>query len=163
MIAGAGPQYTELEQGGYFDHWSLSARVQLRYKFAPCVDGRHVRKIHFRGIGLFRRRQYASGAPWYTRVRSDAPGNSLATWATPITRNFRIRRVGVAAGSYDEGSAGAVFRKHLGRLTTFLPRYRFSEVAFNVPVTIEGNTGRIAQRHIGTMGVEWHPTPTRIE
>ena len=37
------------------------------------------------------------------------------------------------AASYDEGSAGAVFRKHLGRTYDFFAAYRFSEVAFNVP------------------------------
>jgi len=68
-----------------------------------------------------------------------------------------------AAASYDEGSAGAVFRKHLGRTYDFFAAYRFSEVAFNVPVTFGGSTGRISHRNVGSIGVEWHPTPTRIE
>ena len=71
--------------------------------------------------------------------------------------------VGVDAGSYNEGSAGGVFRKHLGRLWDVFAAYRFSEVAFNVPVTLEGNTGRVSQRNVFSVGIEWHPTPTRIE
>jgi hypothetical protein len=71
--------------------------------------------------------------------------------------------VGVNASNYDEGFAGAVFRKHLGRSYDFFAAYRFSEVAFNVPACFGGSCGNNAQQHIGTVGVEWHPRPTRIE
>jgi hypothetical protein len=77
--------------------------------------------------------------------------------------------VGVPASSYDEGSVGAVFRKHLGRSYDFFAAYRFSEVDFSAPLSGStfcaggGTCGRIAQRQVGTIGVEWHPTPTRIE
>jgi hypothetical protein len=69
------------------------------------------------------------------------------------------------ATSYDEGSAGVVLRKHLGRSYDVFGSYRFSEVDFNVPPGRPGvpGTGKLAQRHIGTIGVEWHPRPTRIE
>jgi hypothetical protein len=70
---------------------------------------------------------------------------------------------GVPAGSYNEGSAGGVFRKHLGRLWDFFVAYRFSEVAFSNTVTLDGNTGRVSQRNVASIGIEWHPTPTRIE
>jgi hypothetical protein len=71
--------------------------------------------------------------------------------------------LGVPASTYDEGSAGVILRKHYGRSYDFFAAYRFSEVAFDVPVCIVGSCGRIDRRHIGTVGVEWHPAPTRIE
>ena len=70
---------------------------------------------------------------------------------------------GLPASSYNEGSAGAVFRKHFGRTYDFFAAYRFSEVAFNVPVCLVGDCGRVDQRHIVSVGVEWHPTPKRID
>jgi hypothetical protein len=70
---------------------------------------------------------------------------------------------GVNAAYYDEGSAGAIFRKHLGHTYDFFAAYRFSEVAFDVPVCFSGSCGNTSQRHVGTVGVEWHPRPTRIE
>jgi hypothetical protein len=69
----------------------------------------------------------------------------------------------VDAGSYNNGSAGFVLRKHLGRTFDFFSSYRFSELAFNVPVSIGGSSGRISRQQVGVVGVEWHPRPTRIE
>ncbi len=111
LIAGAGPQYTELERGGYAKNWSLSARHNKR-----------LQSLTFLGIPL-----------------------------------------GASTGSYNEGSAGAVFRKHLGRSYDLFGSYRFSELAFDTTVCSFGPCGRISQRHVGTVGVEWHPRPTRIE
>jgi hypothetical protein len=82
------------------------------------------------------------------------------------SHNKKLQNVvfrGVNASSYDEGSAGAVLRKHLGRTYDFFATYRFSEIAFNVPVFLSGSGGRIVQRNVGAVGVEWHPRPTRIE
>jgi len=73
--------------------------------------------------------------------------------------------LGVNAASYNEGSAGAVFRKHLGRSFDFFAAYRFTEVAFPVATCTPGGggCGTMISRNIGSIGVEWHPTPTRIE
>jgi len=82
------------------------------------------------------------------------------------SHNTRIQSVlvgGVNAGSYNVGSAGAVLRKHLGRTFDFFSSYRFSELAFDVPVSIGGSRGRISRQQTGAVGVEWHPRPTRIE
>ncbi|MGB8013308.1 MAG: hypothetical protein WCF68_16985 [Terriglobales bacterium] len=163
LIAGAGPEYTELEQGVRFDHLSLSARVQLRYKLRHASLVGSYEKFTSAGSGFFAGANTQAARLGYTRPLG-------RTWVffgdLGYSHNSKLQDTalfGVAAGSYDEGSAGAVFRKHLGRSYDFFAGYRFSEVAFNVPVTIEGSTGRIAQRHIGTVGVEWHPRPTRIE
>jgi len=72
----------------------------------------------------------------------------------------------IGATSYNEGSGGAVLRKHLGRAYDFFAAYRFGELAFNDQVSfagLPGPPGRISQRQIGVVGAEWHPTPTRIE
>jgi hypothetical protein len=68
-----------------------------------------------------------------------------------------------SASSYNEGSAGAVLRKHLGSSYDFFAGYFFSDVGFNALVTLDGQTGRTSHRQVGSVGVEWHPTPTRIE
>ena len=53
LIAGAGPQYTELEEGGYVKHWSVSARVQLRYKFGHSSLVATYEKFTSAGSGFF--------------------------------------------------------------------------------------------------------------
>jgi hypothetical protein len=70
---------------------------------------------------------------------------------------------GAHAGSYNNTSAGVILRRHWGRSYDFFGSYSFGELAFNVPVSIGGSTGRTSQRQTGAIGVEWHPKPTRIE
>jgi len=163
LVAGAGPQYTDLEQGGNIAHWSWSARVQLRYKFARSSMAVSYEKFTSAGSGFFAGANTQAARLGYKRPLG-------RTWDLycdlGYSHNTRLQGVpfgGVAAASYDEGSAGAVLRKHLGRTYDFFAAYRFAEVAFDVPVFLGGTNGRIAQRHAGTIGVEWHPRPTRIE
>jgi hypothetical protein len=164
LIAGAGPQYTDLQLGGYLTHWSLSARVQLRYKLRHASMVVSYEKFTSAGSGFFAGANTQAARLGFTRPL----GRTWEVFADlGYSHNTKLQpaNFGAAnASSYDEGSAGAVFRKHLGRSYDFFAAYRFSEVAFNVPVALSGGVaGRIAQRHIGTIGVEWHPKPTRIE
>jgi hypothetical protein len=163
LIAGAGPQYTDLQQGGYLSNWSLSARVQLRYKFSRGSIAASYEKFTSPGSGFFAGADTQAARLGFTRPLG-------RTWDVygdlGYSHNTRLQPANFGASnasSYDEGSAGAVFRKHLGRSYDFFAAYRFSEVAFDVPVFLSGTGGRIAQRHIGTVGMEWHPRPTRID
>ncbi len=89
LIVGAGPQYTDVELGGYFKHWSPSARVQCATSWAMRQSLRPTKN-------LFRRARASSLAPILRRRGSginahwDAPGISMAIWGTPITKNSRI-------------------------------------------------------------------------
>ncbi|MFZ1129437.1 MAG: hypothetical protein WCA47_07095 [Terriglobales bacterium] len=165
LTAGAGPQYTDLEEGGlYITHWSLSARVQLRYKLGHAAVVASYEKFTSSGSGFFAGANTQAARLGYTRPLG-------RTWDfygdLGYSHNKELQNAALGAfpaTSYDDGSAGAVFRKHLGRTYDFFAAYRFSEVAFNVaPSDLGGSTGRISQRHVGTIGVEWHPRPTRIE
>jgi len=167
VIAGAGPQYTDLEEGGSYPHWSVSARVQLRYKYGHSSLVATYEKFTSSGSGFF-----AGANTQAARLGFKRPlGRTWDFYADlSYSRNTKIQSAdfgAMNAGSYNEGSAGAVFRRHLGRAYDFFAAYRFNDVAFstvgNVPVDLPGSTGRIALRHVGTMGVEWHPRPTRIE
>ncbi len=168
FLGGIGPEYTELQQGGYLTNWSISARAQLRYKFARASMIAGYEKFMSPGSGFFAgaNTQVASlvydrplGRTWefygdlsysYNKKLQDLPGLGLSN-----------------ASSYNEGSVIAVFRKHLGRTYDFFTAYRFSDVGFNVPGNaqncIANSCGNVSQRQSGTIGVEWHPTPTRIE
>jgi len=167
LIAGAGPQYTELERGGYAKNWSLSARVQLRYKFTHSSMSASYEKFTSAGSGFFAGSEVQAARLGYTRRL----GRTWDFYADlGYSHNKRLQSLtflgiplGASTGSYNEGSAGAVFRKHLGRSYDLFGSYRFSELAFDTTVCSFGPCGRISQRHVGTVGVEWHPRPTRIE
>ena len=164
LIAGAGPQYTDLEVGGDYRHWSVSARVQLRYKLGHGALVAAYEKFTSPGSGF-----YAGASTQAVRAGYTRPLGRTWDFYSDVgySHNHELQSVadfGVSASSYNEVSAGAVFRKHLGRSYDFFSAYRFGELAFNVPRFIGGIiTGRIAQRQSGAIGVEWHPRPTRIE
>jgi hypothetical protein len=163
LIAGVGPQYTDLEEGGYYPHWSVSARVQLRYKFGHASMVATYEKFTSTGSGFFEGANTQAARLGYRRPLG-------RTWDLytdlGYSHNTKLQLAGFGAtnaSDYNEGSAGAILRKHLGRSYDFFAAYRFSEVAFDVPVCLSDSCGKTAQRHVGTIGVEWHPTPTRIE
>jgi len=165
LIAGAGPQYTDLEVGGNYSHWSVSARVQLRYKLGHASMIASYEKFTSAGSGFFLGANTQAARFGYTRPLG-------RTWEfygdLAYSYNSELQlpepAIGaIGATSYNEGSGGAVLRKHLGRTYDFFAAYRFGELAFNNPTSFGGPPGRISQRQIGAVGVEWHPTPTRIE
>jgi hypothetical protein len=163
LIAGVGPQYTDLQLGGIAKHWSASGRGQLRYKWAHSSLVATYEKFTSAGSGFF------AGAD--TQAARLAYRRPLArTWEMyadlGYSRNKRLQAVGlvgVPATVYNEGSAGVVLRKHYGRSYDFFAAYLFSEVSFNTPVCIVGSCGKVDNRSIGSIGVEWHPAPRRLE
>ena len=171
LIAGAGPQYTDLQRGGELKRWSVSARAQLRYKFAHSLLIAAYERFTSPGSGFFAGTETQAARLAYTRPM----GRTWTVYAdVGYSHNKKLQNIPCSsappvgacnASSYDEGSAGVVLRKHLGRSYDFFSAYRFTDVAFNAPPGLGGSlgTGRIAHRHIGSIGVEWHPRPTRIE
>jgi len=164
LIAGVGPEYTEIENGGYASRWTVSARATLRYKLARSSLFLSYEKYTSAGAGVFAGANVQTAGLGYTRPLG-------RTWQfygdLTYSHNAAIQSVLNISGatSYDNGSAGFTLRKHLGRTYDFFTTYRFGEVGFSnsSPFGNLYGTGNIAQRQIGTVGVEWHPRPTRIE
>ncbi len=168
FIAGAGPQYTDVQAGGTLKHWSVSGRAQLRYKFAHSSMVLSYEKFTSPGSGFFAGADTQAARLGYSRPLG-------RTWEfygdLGYSHNKKLQDVLVGgltnANSYDEGSAIAVLRKHLGRTYDFFLAYRFAEVGINTvdnsQACIAGSCGNLNRRQSGTIGVEWHPTPTRIE
>lgn len=164
LIAGVGPQHTDLQLGGSLSRWSVSGRVQLRYKFAHSAMMASYEKFTSPGSGFFLGADTQAARLGFTR-RLGRTWDAYGDLSYSHNKKLQAADIGATtATSYNEGSAGAIFRRHFGRTYDFFCAYRFSELAFNAPPGLIGaGNGRIAHRHIGAIGVEWHPTPTRIE
>ena len=144
----------------------MSARVQLRYKLGHAAMVATYEKFTSTGSGFFAGANTQAARFGYTRPlgRTWVFYGDLGYSHNTRLQNRLGRAWGVNASSYNEGSAGAVLRKHLGRTYDFFAAYRFGEVAFNASDLRRWlGCGRIGQRQVGAIGVEWHPTPTRIE
>jgi hypothetical protein len=171
LIAGVGPQYTELADGGTIgtiSHWSISALVELHYKLGHGALIATYEKYTSSGSGFFAGAEtqaarlgyrHPLGRTWEFFADLAYSHNS----ALQSPQNLGVPNLGVYASSYNSGTAGAILRKHMGRTYDFFAAYRFIELAFNVPITLGGSTGSMTQNSVGTIGLEWHPKPTRIE
>jgi hypothetical protein len=168
LLAGAGPQINDIKSlGASSSDVNLNARVQLRYKLGRGSLFASYEKYTSSGSGFFAGANTQSVRVGYTRPVG-------RTWEfygdAGYSHNKRLQILAIGAypaTSYDDESAGVVMRKHLGRSYDFFGAYRFTELSFSTPgdssVCIAGSCGRTAQRNIGTIGLEWHPKPTRIE
>jgi hypothetical protein len=160
LIAGAGPEYTDLEVGGYITHWSVSAQVQLHYKLGHGSMSAGYEKFTSAGSGVF-----AGADTQIARLSYTRPLGRMWEFYGDLgfSHDTKLQNFGVSASSHNAGVVDALVRKHMGRSYDFLASYRFGETFFNTPVKLAGSTGKSSQRQLVAVGVEWHPKPTRIE
>jgi hypothetical protein len=160
LIAGVGPQYTILQSNSSPDqkHWSVNARAQLRYRLPRTSFVLGYEKYTSSGSGF-----YAGADSQIVRlgVHREIGRTWTAVGNLGYSHNKSLQSLAsepFPSKSYDEGSVGATLRKHIGRVWDVFMVYRFADLGFDSSASF-GTT----QRHIGAVGVEWHPTPTRIE
>jgi hypothetical protein len=165
FIAEVGPQYTILHYGVTSHMLSPAARAILRYRFEHAQLMVSYDKFISQGSGFFAgaNTQLVQG----TLHRPIRRTYNLLIDAG-FSHNSRIQPAvsggaGVQASSYDEFTAAAILRRHLGRSFDLIGAYRFAELQFDVPTEVGGVVGRTNSRNIGTIALEWHPKPTRIE
>jgi hypothetical protein len=170
LVAGAGPQYTVIQFPGAPDitHWSANGRVQLRYRLARTSLLAAYEKYTSSGSGFLAGSDTQRA---HFGVKREL-GRTLEFLADlGYSHNKRLQPfsgAGVAGSRYDEGFAGAILRRHIGRAYDVFVVYRFAEIGFDNADPLcgllgGGSCGNTSQRHAGSVGVEWHPTPIRIE
>jgi hypothetical protein len=160
LIAGAGPQYTILQSnfGPDQKHWSVNGRAQVRYRLPRTSFVLGYEKYISSGSGF-----YAGSDSQIARfaVHREIGRTWTATGDLGFSHNRSLQSLAIQpfpSKSYDEGSAGVLLRKHIGRVWDVFMGYRFADLGFDSSASFG-----TSQRHIGAVGVEWHPTPTRIE
>jgi hypothetical protein len=170
LVVGAGPQYSIIQGANIPDakHWSANGRIQLRYRLQKTSFVVAYEKYTSSGSGFF-----AGSDTHVARLGVKVPvGRTMEFFGDlGYSHNKRLSPFsgsGVAGSHYDEGFAGAVLRKHFGRTYDVFVAYRFGEIGFDSADPLcgipgFGTCGQVSQRHTGTVGVQWHPTPTRIE
>lgn len=172
LIVGAGPEYVMIYQPNPFGpgfediHWSWVARATLRYKFSRAIVSGSYEKFTSAGSGIF--------AGTDTQVARASFSRPLArTWEfvgdLGYSHNKRLQfslfsQTGFQGNYFNNGFVGAVVRHQIGRNYGVFAAYHFSEFSLQVPPTFtDFGTGRMSQRHIGSIGIDWHPRPVRIE
>jgi len=169
LLGEVGPQYTDLHYGVHNTQWSPSGRGVVRYRFERVSLMASYEKFVSQGSGFFAGSdtQIVQGLllrPLGRTYQFQAEGGfSHNKRLQPEPAGCGSNCAGVPAQSYNEEFLGVTLRKHVGRLFDAFAAYRFSEVSFPTDVSLGGGTGKTDLRQIGTIGLEWHPRPTRIE
>jgi hypothetical protein len=163
FVGGVGPQYTKLLYGISYTNVSVSGRAVLRYRFEHASMMASYEKFTSQGSGFFAGADTQVAQFAFRRPIGRSYEFSVQAGYSHNKRLQPLVATGVGADSYNEGSVGALLRKHLGRTWDVLAAYRFGEVEFNVPVTLAGSTGKTNRRQVGTVALEWHPKAIRLE
>jgi len=167
LVIGAGPQYTTINDLalGLVNRWSVSGRAQLHYKFTRTSVSVGYEKFTGAGSGFF------PGTDTQL-VRAGLNRPLARTWEFTgdlgYSHNKRLQTQGeggLPGNSFNNGFVGGILRKHLGREYSVFGAYRFNELTFDRSAcgVDSACSNRITHRNIGTIGVEWHPRPLRIE
>ncbi len=167
LIVGFGPQHLLIELPGLPDvsRWSVNGKAVLRYRFTRTSIAASYEKFTSEGSGFFAGSDTQAARLGVTRPLA-------RTWEVYLdlgyAHNKRLQTQvskGFAGNTFDHEFTRVLLRKHLGRELSAFAAYRFNDLTFDNSIC--GNGGgacnRISQRHMATIGVEWHPRPSRID
>jgi hypothetical protein len=161
FTAGIGPQYNDLRYGSTpTKTWNVVGRATLRYRFEHSSLLLNYEKFTSQGSGLF---PGADTQVAHLSFRRPLGRTYNLFLDAGFAHNHRLSTLTGGPNTYNDATLGFVVRKHLGRTYDLFGAYHFSEVWFDAPATFGSVTGESNQRHIATIGVEWHPRPIRIE
>lgn len=169
LVLGGGPQHTHVNSvlGGVTDNWSASGRASLRYRFKLSTAELSYNHYNTTGSGFFGgaksdiarlglRRSF--GRRW--EGRSDIG----------YTHNTRLAPTllgGVSADSFNYVFVGAALRREFSRTFDGFVSYQYNDLMFNGAsgsfCVLTGPCDRSSQRHVATIGIDWHPRPIRLD
>jgi len=165
FIGGIGPQRLTIQDPilGSVTRWSANGRAVVRYRFTRTSIAATYEKYTSEGSCFF------AGANTQA-VRLGVTRPLARTFEVYFdfgySHNARLQSQGgggIPGNTFDHGFARVLLRKHLGREYSAFAAYRFNDLSLSTPDCFNGSCGRTSQRHMATIGVEWHPRPTRID
>ena len=164
MVLGGGPQFTMIDNPltGSDTRVSLSGRASLRYRFPTSSVSLSYDHFNTSGSGLF-----AGATSDVTRFSLNHPFSRVWSMNSDIgyTHNTRIQAVtAVNAKSYNYLYAGAGLHRQLGRYFSAYVSYQFNYLMFdNSGCGTSTSCSTNSQRHVGLIGLDWHPHPIRLD
>ena len=131
-------------------------------------------------IGLRYSRFNTNGSGFFPGATSDIAGFDLRRplgrlWdfyaEAGYTHNKRVQQeflLGVNAVSDHYGYAGGGLHRQLSRDFSMFLSYQFNDLTFDSTFCTSGtnistNCNRTSQRHMVTVGLDWHPRPIRLD
>jgi hypothetical protein len=179
FLLAAGPQITAINLGTGTDlRVSVAGRALLRYKFPKAALSLSFDRYITSGSGFFAGAQSSIGRLSVTRplgrVWSGSAdlGYARNNRVQPLTAQQQVlcavsstQCPGVIANRYSYGFVGLGVHRMIGRSFKAFASYQFNYLTFDNSFCGAGfpPCNRISQRHVGTIGIEWTPRPTRLD
>ena len=168
LVLGVGPQLTMVNSPllGSTRRLSVSGRASLRYRFPRT------------SLGLSYDRFNSNGSGFFLGATSDVARFSVSR---PLTRLWTVTGdigyshnshvlpgvtsgTGVTARTFQYLYVGGAARRQLGRYFGFFMRYQFNNLSFDSSFCkTPGSCGNTSQRHVASVGLDWHPRPIRLD
>jgi hypothetical protein len=170
FTASGGPQLLIVHSPLLGDSTRLSGNgaIALHYIFSPRTNGQ-----------LMYQRFVTPGSGFYAGANTSATRASLnhlfgrhwnAIADGGYSHNSSLQKSVLTAGlnssTYDYWYAGGSLRRQIGRHFGAFMSYQFNSFGSGSCTTAGGSTslcGQTVQQHIGSIGIDWHPRPIRLD
>jgi hypothetical protein len=161
------------------NHTGLAGRISLRYKFPKASVSISLQRFETSGSGI-----YAGSESTIGSLEASRPLSRLydVFAALGYSKNVRSQLAGstVNANAFTSTYAGVGLHRQFTRSLRGFASYQFNYLSFNVPVCpplsvltmgqceVGGSAvslvtaGRISQRSVGSIGLDWTPRPIRL-
>jgi hypothetical protein len=177
LVLGAGPQLTHIHSCTILPfstqcvpvsstRLSGAGLARLRYHFPKTIVGLSYDHHNTSGSGLF-----VGATSDVARVDATRPLGRVWNGTANIgfTHNRRVASNPLVsavnnARTFDYLYAGARVHRQLGRQFSLFIGYQFNNLAFDSTFCGTAKScSQMSQRHVGTVGLDWHPRPIRLD
>jgi hypothetical protein len=164
FVIGAGPQWTHLRDplAGSSSRVTASGRATLRYRFRVTMAALSFERYDTSGSGFFAGAQSNIAEASFSRPFGR---HYQAQASLGYSHNQRLQSslAGAASTTYNYGFAGLTVRRQFGYNWGAFLGYQWNDQIFDTCPVVGTFCNRISVRHVGTIGVDWHFRPIRID
>jgi hypothetical protein len=167
VVVGGGPQLIifHSSMSSVPNRLTASGRAQVSYQMSSRTSAR-VSYMHYT----------SPGSGFFAGANTDVVNTSLGHlvgryWKFDVNGGYSYNSqlqqsvLGAsAAKNYRYWYGGGSLRRQLGRYFGAFASYQYNDIRFNTSVcTIPGTCGTSTGRHVGLVGIDWHPHPFRLD
>jgi hypothetical protein len=163
FIVGAGPQFTHTISPvlGTINTTTVSGRASLEYQYRSTEVGLRFFRYNTNGSGFF-----AGATTDVLRFSVNRPFARI--WGAEVDVGYAHDRAispafATSARTYSYVYAGGGLHRQMGREFSAFISYQFGNLSFDQEFCLNTSCGRLSQREVALIGLDWHPHPIRLD
>jgi hypothetical protein len=144
------------------NHIGVAGRFSLRYRFPKTTFSLTFQRYESSGSGIFAGTE-STVAHLDVRRPLSRVWEVFSDFAYAKNQRLQIPGSAVNASSFTNGYAGAGFRRQISRSLRGFVSYQFNILSFNTGCPVGTSCSNMAERQVGSVGVDWSPRPIRLD